>query len=146
MKTVLAADLNECRAGVVFPEYRDDLRLGEARLSHMRFLFGLSAGETHGINWPGMPGRRQLLIRGIMFAAIVDFVMALLAGYWFTRIPAKSYFLRAAFFCCFAPLGVGVIGFFLTQDSRFTAIGQIVFYLSTLPFLVASWIRKESRG
>jgi hypothetical protein len=56
---VLAAELNECRAGVVFSEYRDDLRLGEARLAHMSFLFGLSATETHGINWPGLSGRRQ---------------------------------------------------------------------------------------
>ena len=25
----------------------------------MSFLFGLSAGETHGISWPGLPGRRH---------------------------------------------------------------------------------------
>ena len=60
MNAVLAVELNECRAGVVFPEYRDDLRLGEARLAHMSFLFDLSAGETQGIKWPGLSGRRQL--------------------------------------------------------------------------------------
>jgi hypothetical protein len=25
----------------------------------MSFLFGLSATETHGINWPGLSGRRH---------------------------------------------------------------------------------------
>ena len=41
MNAVLAAELNERRAGVMFSEDRDDLRLGEARLAHMSFLFGL---------------------------------------------------------------------------------------------------------
>ena len=43
MNAVLAAELNERRAGVMFSENRDDLRLGEARLAHMSSLFGLSA-------------------------------------------------------------------------------------------------------
>ena len=59
MNAVLAAELNERRAGVMFSEDRDDLRLGEARLAHMSFLFGLSAGETHDFKWPGLPGQRQ---------------------------------------------------------------------------------------
>lgn len=59
MNAVLAAELNERRAGIMFSEDRDDLRLGEARLAHMSFLFGLSAGETHDFKWPGLPGQRQ---------------------------------------------------------------------------------------
>ena len=59
MNAVLAAELNERRAGVMFSEDRDDLRLGEARLAHMSILFGLSAGETHDFKWPGLPGQRQ---------------------------------------------------------------------------------------
>ena len=60
MNAVLAAELNERRAGVMFSEDRDDLRLGEARIAHMSFLFGLSAGETHDFKWPGLPGQRQV--------------------------------------------------------------------------------------
>ena len=59
MNAVLAAELNERRASVMFSEDRDDLRLGKARLAHMSFLFGLSAGETHDFKWPGLPGQRQ---------------------------------------------------------------------------------------
>ena len=55
MNAVLAAELNERRAGVMFSEDRDDLRLGEARLAHMSFLFGLSAGETQDFKLPGLP-------------------------------------------------------------------------------------------
>ena len=58
MNAVLAAELNERRAGVMFSENRDDLRLGEARLAHMSFLFGLSAAETHDFKWPGLPRQR----------------------------------------------------------------------------------------
>ena len=43
MNVVLAAELNERRAGVMFSEDRDDLRLGGERLAHMSLIFGLSA-------------------------------------------------------------------------------------------------------
>ena len=59
MNAVLAAELNERRAGVMFSEDRDDLRLGDARRAQMSILFGLSAGETHDFKWPGLPGQRQ---------------------------------------------------------------------------------------
>ena len=59
MNAVLAAELNERRAGIMFSEDRDDLRLGDARRAHISFLFGLSAGETHDFKWPGLPGQRQ---------------------------------------------------------------------------------------
>jgi len=60
MNPVLASELNERRAGIMFSEDRDDLRLGEARLAHMSFLFRPLGRGTHGINWPGLSGRRHL--------------------------------------------------------------------------------------
>ena len=58
MNAVLAAELNERRAGVMFS---DDLCIGEARLARMNLLFGLSAGETHDFKWPDLPGQRHSL-------------------------------------------------------------------------------------
>jgi len=46
----------------VFLEDRDDLRLGEAGLSH-RASFRPFWPRTHSLNWPGVPGRRRLINR-----------------------------------------------------------------------------------
>jgi len=45
MHAVTAAEIDERRAGVMFLEDRDDLRLGEAGLSHTGFLSAILAGK-----------------------------------------------------------------------------------------------------
>ena len=45
MHAVTAAEIDERRAGVMFLEDRDDLRLGEARLSHTGFLSAILTGK-----------------------------------------------------------------------------------------------------
>jgi len=89
MNAVLAAELNERRAGVMFSEDRDDLRLGEARLAHMSFFFGLSAGETHDFKWPGLPGQRQQAERAEdevdRYAPVSNLDQVSVGSYYFER-------------------------------------------------------------
>ena len=79
MNAVLAAELNERQADVMFSEDRDDLRPGEARLAHMSFFFGLSARETHDFKWPGLPGQRQVR-NNILIHSLAKHIRMRLAG------------------------------------------------------------------
>jgi len=57
MHAVTAAEIDERRAGVVFFEDRDELRLGEARLPHTGFLSAILTGKSTISIGPDLRGR-----------------------------------------------------------------------------------------